>query len=390
MISRAHSCGSSDVVTPISFIRFSEMAPPEPREYVVEGVVPKGHATTIFGDGGSAKSVLVLSAAIAIAGGAERWMGRRVQNFPVLYGDFELDAGEQHRRAYQVARGVHLDKPPRDLLYVSALGQPANEVLVGCLDVCVKEGVGLFAIDSLGIALEGDAGEARDVIRFHKKYLDPFREEGITLVVVDHQAKTQAGEGYQNKRTFGSVYKENLARSVLQVEPGDQGQGLLTVTIRHTKHNFGPKAEPFGARLTFSVEKITAEEQALDATALAQERTLNAVDRTRLVLKDGPTLPADIQERTGMPLGTVKNALTTLRKRGQVEDTGVVDPHTKAKEVRLTEDGRAVTSVTPSYRDGDTVTPNVDHEEDPTWPRHPSGCECKTCSSRAFRRKGAA
>jgi hypothetical protein len=317
-------------------------------------------------------------------------MGRRLQNFPVLYGDFELDAEEQRRRAYQVARGVYLDKPPHDLLYVPGLGRPAGEVLTWCLDVCVKEGVGLFLLDSLGIALQGDAGEARDVIWFHREYLDPFRENGITLVAVDHQGKTQAGERYQSKRTFGSVYKENLARSVLQVEPGDRGKGLLTVKIRQAKHNFGPKIEPFGARLTFSEEDITVAEHALDAAELAQEHALNASDRARLALRDGPAFPADIEERTGMPLGTVKNAFTDLRKRGQVEDTGEVDPRTKGRQVRLTEDGWAVTGVTATYRDGDAVTPDADHEEDPTWPRHRSGCECETCSSRAFRRRGNA
>jgi hypothetical protein len=186
------------------------------------------------------------------------------------------------------------------------LGRPTNEVLTDCLDVCVREGVGLFIIDSLGIALEGDAGEARDVIGFHRTYLDPFRENDITLVVVDHQGKTQAGERYQNKRTFGSVYKENLARSVLQVEPGDRGEGLLTIKVRHTKHNFGPKAEPFGARLTFSEEKITVAEQSLEAAELAQEHTLNAVDRARLALTDGPAFSHAVSERTGMHLGTVK------------------------------------------------------------------------------------
>jgi AAA domain len=332
-------------VTPVTPIRFSEMAPPGPREYLVEGIAPKNHTTTVFGDGGSAKSILALSAGIAVAGGAEKWMSRKVENGPVLYGDFELDADEQRRRAYQVARGVYLDKPPQDLLYVSGLGRPADEVLIGCLDVCVKEGVKLFIVDSLGIALEGDAGDARDVIRFHNKYLDPFRAEDITLLVIDHQGKTQAGERYQSKRTFGSVYKENLARSVIQVEPGDQGNGLLTVKLRQTKHNFGPKAEPFGAKLTFTDEMITVVEYSLEATELAQENSLNAGDRVMLVLKDGPTFPADISESSGMPLGTVKNALTNLRKRRLVEDTGEVEPHTKAKEVRLTEEGCAVMGV---------------------------------------------
>jgi hypothetical protein len=57
--------------------------------------------------------------------------------------------------------------------------------------------------------------------------------------------------------------------------------------------------------------------------------------------------------------------------------------------LRLTIDEWAVTGVTPPYGDGDTVTAHVEHEEDPTWPSHSAGCECKTCSSRAFRKKGS-
>src|SRR5215218_3274622 len=162
-------------VTPVTPLRFAYMDPPGPREYVVENLVPKGHTTSLFGDGGSAKSILALSAATAVAGGAAKWLGREMYNCPVLYADFELDADEQRRRAYQVARGICLDKPPHDLLYVSGLGRPTREVLKGCLDVCATEGIGLLIIDSLGIALQGDAEVAKDVIRFHHDYLDPFR-----------------------------------------------------------------------------------------------------------------------------------------------------------------------------------------------------------------------
>lgn len=285
-------------------------------------------------------------------------------NCPTLYIDFELDADEQRRRAYQVARGVYLERPPHDLLYVSGLGLPSGEVLEGCLGVCKEYGVGVVVIDSLGIALQGEAESASDVIRFHHEYLDPFRAASVTLLVIDHQGKAQANESYQNKRTFGSVYKENLARSVLQVQPGDRGSGLLTVKIRQTKHNFGPKAEPFGARLTFSEEEITVSEHSLDATELAQEHTLNAADRVMMVLKDGPAYPADVAERSGMPLGSVKNALTDLRRRGLIEYTGEVEPHTKAREVRLTDDGRTVTGVTTLYRGHDTVTPAADEREE--------------------------
>ena len=352
------SWSPNKAVTAVTPVRFADMQPPGPREYLVEGLVPKGHAATLFGDGASAKSILALSLGIAMAGNAETWMGRKVQNYPVLLADFELDADEQRHRAYQIARGVFLDKPPQDLLYVSGLGRPAGEVLKGCLEVCANEGIGLLIIDSLGIALQGDAESARDVIRFHHDYLDSFRAAGVTLLIVDHQGKTQAGERYQNKRSFGSVYKENLARSVIQVEPGERGEGLLTVKLRQTKNNFGPKAEPFGARLAFTEEKITVAAHELDATELAEEGTLNARDRVMLALRDAPRYPADIVEACVMPLGTVKNELTRLRKRGLVEYTGETDPRTQAKEVRLTEDGLAVTGVTDPIRSRDAVTPD--------------------------------
>jgi hypothetical protein len=202
---------------------------------------------------------------------------------------------------------------------------------------------------------KGDAESARDVIKFHREYLDPFRAASVTLLIVDHQGKTQAGERYQNKRTFGSVYKENLARSVLQVAPGERGEGLLTLKLRQTKHNFGSKAEPFGVRVTFSEENITVDDQPLDATELAEESILNARDRVLAALKDGPAYPADIAETCIMPLGTVKNELTRLRKRGLVEYAGEVEPHTKAKEVRLTDLGAGVTD---PIEDCDAVIPN--------------------------------
>jgi hypothetical protein len=298
--------------------------------------------------------MLALSAGTAIAGGADKWLGRKVKNCQVLYMDFELDADEQRRRAYQVARGVYLEKPPHDLLYVSGLGQRAGEVLKRCLDTCVRHEVGLGIIDSLGIALQGDAESARDVIKFHHEYLDPFRTEGVTLLVVDHQGKTQAGERYQNKRSFGSVYKENLARSVIQVEPRDRGEGLLTLKLRQTKHNFGPKAEPFGARLTFTEEKVTVDVHTLDAIDLVEETVLNTRDRILLALKAGAAYPADIAETCIIPLGTVKNELTKLRKRGLVKYTGEVQG--QARQVCLTEDGLSVIGVTDSIEDCDAVT----------------------------------
>ncbi len=142
----------------------------------------------------------------------------------------------------------------------------------------------------------------------------------INQYIIDHhQGKTQPGERYRSKRTSGSVYKENLARSVLQVEPGDRGDDLLTLKLRQTKRSFGSRAQPLGARPTFTEEKITVDEYELDDTELAEENIMNADDRVMLMLNGGPAFPQEISDQSYLPLGTVKNSLTRLRKRNLVE-----------------------------------------------------------------------
>jgi hypothetical protein len=152
-------------------------------------------------------------------------------------------------------------------------------------------------------------------------------------LIIDHQSKLQAGQSYQSKGAFGSVYKNNLARSVIQVEATERGEGTLTVLVRQKKHNFGPLAEPFGAKLGFSEESVTLEAVELEAAELAQEGTLNAAERVKLALEEGAAYPWEIAESTGLAVKTVKNALTGLRKQGVVQPTGEIEGRTE--QVRL-------------------------------------------------------
>ena len=117
---------------------------------------------------------------------------------------------------------------------------------------------------------------------------------------------------------------------------GDLGmrrEGTPTVRLRQKKHNFGPLAEPFGVRLTFSEETVTLENLVLKAAELAEEATLTAPERVKLILEDGPAYPWEIAETTGVQLKTVKNVLTGLRKQGVVETTGQTEG--QAEQVRL-------------------------------------------------------
>lgn len=333
-------------------VRFTDMPPPEDRRYLVDGLIPEGYPTVIYGDGGAAKSMLALSLGAAVARGDSEWLGLKVQQASTLYVDFELDAQEQKRRAYCLTRGVGLQELPDDLYYLPALGCSARDAFKVALEECNEHGIRLAVIDSVGLALDGDSEAARDVIRFHNDHIEPFRAAGVTVVMVDHQSKHQKGQDYKHKTAFGSVYKGNLARSVIQVEPGERGQDMLTVCLRQTKHNFGPKAYPVGAKLNFSEQRVTVEavEPTLDGSEGGKEP--NATDRVRRALEEGSSYPEELAKATGLSKNTVQNKLTELRKRGEVEPTG--ERRGQARQVRLV-------SLRPSaIRDGDRDTGSMD------------------------------
>jgi hypothetical protein len=327
-------------------VRFSDMEVPGPRRYLLKDLILAAYVTLLYGDGGVAKSLLALALAVAVAGGSGKWLGREVECCPVLYVDFELDVQEQARRVHQLCRGQGVDTPPENLLYMSALGHPAGEAFTAALEACIEHSVGLMVVDSLGPALQGDAEAARDVIGFFQKSIEPFRTEGIAILIIDHQSRLQAGQSYQSKGAFGSVFKTNLARSVIQAQATERGEGTLSVRLRQKKHNFGPLAEPFGVKLSFTEQAVSLEVVELDALELAEEATLNATDRVKLALENGPAYPWEIAEHTGLALKTVKNVLTGLRKQEVVEPTGEVENRTE--QVRL-----SVPASLSLYRDGD-------------------------------------
>jgi hypothetical protein len=317
----------------LEVVRLGEVERPGPRRYVVEGLVPAGYTTLWHGDGGVAKSMIALSLGVGVADGAKSWLGRAVEPGPVLYLDFELEAEEQARRVWQLCRGVGLKEPPADLFYLSAVGHPTRDALRAALRACEEHAVTLLIVDSLGPALEGDAESARDVIGFYRAEIEPFRALGAAVLIIDHQAKLQAGESYQRKGAFGSVYKANLARSVVQAEATERGEGTLSLRIRQKKHNFGPLTEPFGVELAFSEETVSLKAVNLDPAQMAEEATLTARERVKLALQDGPLYPSEIAEATSVRVKTVKNSLTELRKQGTVEPTG--EKEGREERVRL-------------------------------------------------------
>jgi len=107
--------GNDDLKHSIQALSFSGRDKPAPREWILDNSIWTGHATSWFGEGGVAKSLLALHLGIAVAAPSRSyWMAFAVKTAPVLYLDFELDADEQHRRVLDLAAGMRLRDIPAD------------------------------------------------------------------------------------------------------------------------------------------------------------------------------------------------------------------------------------------------------------------------------------
>src|SRR5215203_7331783 len=308
------------------------------RPSVIQGIFPKGFSTSIYGEGGIAKSILALHMEMSIASDQKDWLGFPIdQQVPCLNVDFELDREEQGTRAERIAKGMDIDVPD-DLYYLWASGFRFSEVFPLILEAVDELGVRVVALDSLGMALEGDALKGAVIIDFVRDRIDQLKRRGVSVLIVDHQSGLRPGESYQNKAQYGSVYKGYLSRSRLQLELDERNEVVTRVIVRQNKTNFGSPQVPFVVQTLFEENKIVLSREALSEEDLREESVLNATDRVLLSLLDGPSYPADLQEKTN--LAGVGNILTKLKRKELVELTG--QKVGKADEIRLTDKGQSL------------------------------------------------
>ena len=311
------------------------------RPSVIQGIFPKGFPTSIYGEGGIAKSIIALHMCMSIASTQKQWLGYPIdQPSPCLYVDFELDREEQGTRAERIAKGMGIEVP-NDLHYLWASGFRFSEVFPLILEAVDELGVRVIALDSLGMALEGDALKGAVVIDFFRDRIDQLKRRGVSVLIVDHQSGLRPGESYQSKAQYGSVYKGYLSRSRLQLELDERNEAGTRVIVRQDKTNFGAPQVPFVVHTLFEENKIVLSREALSEEDLREESVLNATDRVLLSLLDGPSYPADLQEKTN--LAGVGNIITKLKRKELLELTG--QKVGKADEVVLTEKGQGLAEV---------------------------------------------
>src|SRR5215217_3251910 len=355
----------------------------KPRECIVSGIVPEKHITTLYGSGGSTKSILGMSLAMAAARGDAVWLELLMsgKSYRSVFVDFELDLEAQAARAWQLAKGAGHAELPANFNYIAAGGKNPKEVFEFLFEYCKNYAIKLLIVDSVGLAMVGDAGAYRDVVAFFRN-LDRFRTVlGCTVILIDHQANLAAGESYQSKAAFGSSYKGNLSRSRVQVELKEHALGVRRVAMRHNKANFTEYVDPFEVEVRFSQNSIELKALKMSEGDLVEEEQLTSWKRVLLLLyNDGePKTRNDIRIALKIADGTASNVIARLRKDNYAEFIGDRSGN-EQREVVITQAGKDyVETFLREYREkksgGDDRGTGDEDEEVPPSPPPTTGSE---------------
>jgi RecA-family ATPase len=296
-----------------------EQPEPDPRRFIIEGLIPAGSVTSLYGDGEQGKSYLALHLATLVCMG-NSFAGRSVEKGNVIYLDGELQADEFIRRAHAIARGMGLTRPPEGLYYLQLSGPLTDAKVQKQVEAQVqKVKPVMIVLDSFTMSTyDSDPMDARPSIRVIK-----WLEKLGTVLAIDHIRKPEPGANLSQYTAFGSAFKRYAVRSQLQLLKAEGG-GL---TILHKKSNFAPKSAPIHLSMEFGAGcvKIAAIEDANDERLAGVTDNLPAIDQVYAELSrhnDGAT-PLFISLELGKSEKTIRNYLTALKSQGRAQTDGV-------------------------------------------------------------------
>lgn len=287
--------------------------------WLVEPLVPLGDMTVLFGDGGAGKSLLALALAIAGIQGhplSQAWRVGPVQR--VLYLDWESDRATHGDRLWSLTSSR--ERLPDGVILHRRLWRPLTDGLEQIRADADRHHADLIICDSLGAACGPEPEGADAAVRT----LMALRGLPGTKLIIAHVSKASAEQS--RSRPFGSVYVQNLARSVIEARRLDtpDEESEMTVSLYHRKANSGRLSK--ASALTFSWEvdgSITVQGANPDLTAAGLG--LQILEALLLGNASVATLANDLEATRG----TVRKELARLKKRGKVTEVATHEGENK-------------------------------------------------------------
>jgi len=289
---------------------------PPAREYLLrtaedpgDGVLALGKVGMLAAEGGAGKTMALAQLAVAVAAGATRWLGWKVEHSgPVVVLLGEEDEGEAHRRLYNAAEALQLSleqrgRAARNLTIAPLAGVPcawtrkgmdgeatttdaAEATFAELREIAADRGAGwaLVVVDPLsrfaGLDAETDASGATRFVQVVERltHLPGVADDcGPTVLVAHHtnkasRSQNRGGASTDSTAARGSSALTDGVRWQAQLEKVYQrGIPIPGFAVLHvTKSNYALRPEPvLLARGEFG---ILREPTAEDRVQLAEDR----------------------------------------------------------------------------------------------------------------------
>jgi len=288
----------------------SEVLTLPPVEWLIEGELPTGGLTVLYGASGSGKSFLALDYALQVA-----------QQDEVVYIAGEGLSGYPDRLL--AWRNHHKQKIDRYHLVDDAIPMLDEAAVREFCSAVVPLSPKLIVIDTLArCMLGGDENSAKDMGLFIHACNTIQRLTGAAVLVVHHTGKSRNSER-------GSSALRGGADSMIELSNDD---GLISVNCTKSKDS-----EPFKTRYLRLVKVTTRDErdscvllpaekvQISDELTDSQQRALEVLSWETFV-KAG-TSARILAEQARIPQGSIYRILTTLMKDGYVSQAKKGEPY---------------------------------------------------------------
>jgi hypothetical protein len=236
-------------------------ANPEPPEFVVYPLIPRGVPTLLGAHGGGGKTMLALTLGAHVAVGRD-WGGFPVERGRVLIVSLEDRASLMRYRLRKVVECYGLDQTAvaQGLLILDgtdvdgAMMTEVNDHGTRTLTATpimleveeAAEGAALVIVDNASDGFDGNENERRQVRAFMRRLSGIAKANNAGIVLLAHIDKQAARSGSHGNSYSGSTAWHNSARSRLAMLADESG----SVELVHEKCNLAKLADP--VRLAWS------------------------------------------------------------------------------------------------------------------------------------------
>lgn len=294
----------------IDLAGWSETEVPD-RHFLVPGLIPDRCVTSLYGDGGSGKTLLALWLMVCMASrGSRQWLGEGVAGWKSVGLFSEDDEHEIVRRLQHICAAEDLDfadmAPMISALpgvgmdtVIAGFGESGELLITPLMQALIErvkaDGAHLLVIDYAASVFGGNEIDRWQVSEFMRRLNAIARDNDIAILLLGHPSQSGMAGG---RGTSGSTAWRNQSRSFLHLtvdDTQDDPEGRRLLTLTHSKSNYSRAGRVFriasdGARFDI-LETLDGAAKKVRGPRLSGAQKVALMALNRAVAEAGETSP---------------------------------------------------------------------------------------------------